>query len=143
MSQYTHRFFFEKNLGILLLLSFGTIIKNKFRNNVNVLKLFKSRTNFSKISQNFFLILLIETLHLLRLPKIFPEGHTNISYNILKIIQQLSQKFNENFYKLNAKFSRKRNVKFSLNYLKFLSISFLNSFYKISSVPNVLFLKHF
>ncbi len=38
---------------------------------------------FSKISQNFFLILLTETLHLLRLPEIFPESHTNIIYKIL------------------------------------------------------------
>ncbi len=57
--------------------------------------------NFFK---NFFLILLIETLHLLRLPKISPKSQT-ISYNILKIIQQLSQKFTENFYKFNAKFT--------------------------------------
>ncbi len=91
-------FLFEKNPDNLLLLSSGTIINSIFRDDVKV-KLSKYPTIFTKISQNFFLILLTETLHLLRLPTIFLKSHTNISYNILKNIQQLSQKFNENFYK--------------------------------------------
>ncbi len=85
-------FFIEKNPVNLQLLSSGRLIKSKFRNSVNV-KLSKSRAIFSKISQNFFLILLVEILHLLveilhllELPKIFRKSHTNISYNILKII---------------------------------------------------------
>ncbi len=49
-----------KTYGTTFVLSSSTIINNEFRNNVNV-KLSKSRTVFSKISQNFFLILLKET----------------------------------------------------------------------------------
>ncbi len=133
---------FPVTFGMPLVLSSSIIINSKFRNNVNA-KLSKSCAIFSKISQNFFLILLIETLNLLRLPKISPKSHTNISYNILKIIQQLSQQFIEHFYKFNAKFTENfqpKFVVFSLNNLRFLSISFLDSFYKISSIPNFLFL---
>ncbi len=119
----------------------GTIINSKFRNNVN-LKLSKSRTIFSKISQNFFLI--FSQKH-----KIFPKSHANITYNILKIIRQLSEKIYVNFYIINAKFTvnfpkKKKLCIFSLNNLRFLSISFLvDSFYKISSIANILFLKNF
>ncbi len=133
-------FFFEKNLVNLLLLSSDTIINSKFRNNVNV-KLSKSCTIFSKNSQHFVLILLIETEHLLRLPTILSTSYTNVSYNFLKIIQQRSQKFNENWYKINAnllKIFQRKNIVYV-----FFSISFLDRFYKISSIPNVLFLKNF
>ncbi len=118
-------FFFEKIPVNPLLLFSGTNIKSKFRKNVNV-KLYKCRIIFSKISQNSFLIILIETLHLLRLPKIFSKSHPNISYNILKIIQQLSQKFNENFYKFNTKFTENlKKIDYIFSELFKISFNFL------------------
>ncbi len=52
--------------------------------------------------------------------------------NLMKIFINLMQ----NLLKI---FNHKKFVIFSLNNLRFLSISFLDSFYKISSIPNVLF----
>ncbi len=46
-------FFFEKYPVNLLLLSSGTIINSKFRNDVNIIKLSKSRKNFQKFLLNF------------------------------------------------------------------------------------------
>ncbi len=67
------------NLGTLIFFEncyfSGTIMNSKFRNNVNV-KLFKSRTIFSKISQNFFLI--------------FTKKHKIFSY-VLKFSTKVTQ----------------------------------------------------
>ncbi len=132
-------FSFEKIPVNQLLLFSGTNIRNKFRKNVNV-KLSKCRTIFSNISQKSFLILLTETLHLLRLPKIFPKSHPTINYNILKIIQQLSQKLNENFCKFNAKFNENFQKKIDYIFSELFKISF-NFFFKVSKkfLPYLMF----